>query len=253
MFGDPLSYGRHLRVCRRRHRESQAQKGPSHGPSSRTDREEELEKALGGGGPSPPPDLSQDFLEETKLGKRALDFARIKQRLKQTDPELYRVLYGASDPDPTRALVNLEVVRYLKTLREVEEPSSRSGDNQLLALYQQQIQALQNKIAELKEELRNREIEYLRKELEDIKNRALNSSDTAILLSTIKDLAQRIGDRLEMVLMASRGFVPEDLVSLSPPPQQTAGEEERGEIIRQLAPHGLVVKVIDKNKVRSVV
>jgi len=205
-----------------------------------------------GGPPSPQEDdLTQDFKAEAKLTKAALDLARNKQRLKQTDPQLYRVLHGSADSDPTRSLVNLEIVRFLKALREEEEAkvlqhNNNNNNNQVLLAYQKQIEALQKEIATLKQELNQKTIEALKNELtgeiKALKEKvASGQSDFAAALNTVSKHVAKAADRIETIAMAFAGFVPADTL-----PQNPAPEEARTHVLDELRKHNLVVKVRDK-------
>jgi len=173
---------------------------------------------------SPIPDLLADL----KNIKSAVEFARWRDRLKMQAPDLYRVFFPTPKPeaseDVTSKLVNLEVFRLLRQIREemqASRPNEPNNDSALTSL-QNQLQAYKEELSRLREELSQKEkeiyqkdIQHLNSAIEDLKrqveNARLATSDFAVLIKEVKDLGEKwikfSGGPLVELLMNSLGYV----------------------------------------------
>jgi SMC interacting uncharacterized protein involved in chromosome segregation len=170
-----------------------------------------------------------DLLADLKNIKSAVEFARWRDRLKMQAPDLYRVFFPTPKPeeseDVTSKLVNIEVFRLLRQIREEMQSSrpnqSNSNDSALTAL-QSQLQAYKEELSRLREELSRKEreiyekdIQHLNSAIEDLKrqveNARLATSDFAVLIKEVKDLGEKwikfSGGPLVELLMNSLGYV----------------------------------------------
>jgi DNA repair exonuclease SbcCD ATPase subunit len=174
---------------------------------------------------SPIPDLLADL----KNIKSAVEFARWRDRLKMQAPDLYRVFFptpkSEASEDATSKLVNLEVFRLLRQIREEMEASRpnqpNSNDSALTALqsqlenYRQELSRLREELHKKEMEVYQRDIQHLNSAIEDLKrqieNARLATSDFAVLIKEVKDLGEKwlkfSGGPLVELLMNSLGYV----------------------------------------------
>jgi DNA repair exonuclease SbcCD ATPase subunit len=173
---------------------------------------------------SPIPDLLADL----KNIKSAVEFARWRDRLKLQAPDLYRVFFptpkSEESEDTSKLLVNLEVFRLLRQIREEMEASrpNQPNNNDSLTSLQNQLENYRQELSKLREELNRREkelhekdIQHLNAAIEDLKrqveNARLATSDFAVLIKEVKDLGEKwikfSGGPLVELLMNSLGYV----------------------------------------------
>jgi len=138
-------------------------------------------------------EIADDFRRESRTASQALSLARNQSRLKNTNPHMFRELYGhEEDGSPTRAIVDLEVAKTLRAMRQEEPSHQNNGDSSETTLLRKQVD-------ELREEMRRKDVEALRKETEKLEgqisdlradlSRSTNSnSDLAVVVREGKDL-----------------------------------------------------------------
>jgi DNA repair exonuclease SbcCD ATPase subunit len=160
---------------------------------------------------TPIPDLMADL----KNIKSAVEFARWRDRLKMQAPDLYRVFFPTPKPeefeDVTSKLVNIEVFRLLRQIREEMEGSR---PNNLTSL-QSQLEGYKEELTRLREELHKKDIDFLTQTVQDLKQQ-INSlrgstSDLVALVREAKDLGEKWirlgGGPLAELFLGQLGFV----------------------------------------------
>lgn len=224
---------------------------------------------VGVGGPSkglesPIPDL---FAELPAI-KDAVVFSRWKARLRQQDPQLFRVFFpeavAAEVQDPTNRLVNLELVRYLRAMREEEETKAQAKaqpaqNNPFIQnLFGKQNQ-LMSRIEKLEEELKSererrleQRIDFLEKRLEDKEKFDYKIRE----LDFLDKRARGIGEKIDRLAGGRIAAAFQDRVLKQYAPEYVGQPSERvpeaQPNLEELKKHGLCVTVIDKGPQRYI-
>ncbi len=196
--------------------------------------------------------LVGDFKAENTIAANALVLARNKARLRQQDPHQFRQLYGHQDEDgsPTRAIVDLEVAKTLRAMRQEEPSHQNNGDSSETVL-------LKKEVTDLKEALRQKDLQSLRdenakinEELKEIRSemRSLpnSSSDLAALVKSTENI---IIKAVESEGPIRRYLTPDGSVNIQKPsdaPKLQTQIGTRSGVIEELRSHGLVTKIVER-------
>jgi len=196
-------------------------------------------------------EIADDFRRESRTASQALSLARNQSRLKNTNPHMFRELYGhEEDGSPTRAIVDLEVAKTLRAMRQEEPAHQNNGDSNETAV-------LKREVSDLKEALRQRDLQSLRdenakinEELKEIRSemRSLpnSSSDLAALVKSTENIiikaVESPGVIRNYLLPSDGGYIKD---KKDAPLLHTQAEPGPGGslVISELAKRGLVTRV----------
>jgi hypothetical protein len=191
--------------------------------------------------------LVADIRAENTVASNQLLLSRNKSRLRQQDPHEFSRLYGhEEDGSPTRAIVDLEVAKTLRAMRQEEPSHQNNGDSNETAL-------LKKEVTDLKEALRQKDLQSLRdenakinEELKEIRSemRSLpnSSSDLAALVKSTENI---IIKAVESEGPLRRYLIPDGTIPIKAPGDapllrvQPAGNN----VLEELKKHGLVTRV----------
>ena len=192
--------------------------------------------------------LVDDLRDEAKLTGAAVTLARNQNRLKAVAPGLYDALHGKetqTDSSPSRALIDLEVLREIKAMRTADEGSHRNnnGDSQATL-------GLQKQIDELREERRKKDFDDLKGEIaelrQDLRHSTNSGSDLAVVVREASGLLEKVVTH-DGVL---RRYLAPDNVPIQPrgaaPVLRAPPAEAQGGLVDVLRAHGLVTKIIER-------
>lgn len=199
-------------------------------------------------------DLVRDLRSEGTLASAGLTAARFKSRLKLQDPNLYRVLFPTEaaeqpgDGSMTRELINLEIMRYIKALRQDEEGHGHSSDGKLEAL-EQQLNSLAEENKELRETFHREQMQRLedgqktlQTEIQELRKAQEATDSTTQLIRTGEHLIER-GVNFVENSPVRQYLVPTGVIKKPPSPQQPANPDARGAILEGLRAKGLTASV----------
>ena len=203
------------------------------------------------GNPEEETDLNTDLKRETQLTNNMVVLARGKQRLKSLDPGAYRDLHGPEQAETSagKVMADLELSRYIRTLRENESHPNNGGDSQGLqkqindlkeALHQKDVEALQKQSDKLEEEIRE-----LRA---DVRGSAGAQSDLAIVVKESKDLLSQVISHDGPL----RAYLMPDNINIgkkadAPPLLHAQAAVGNGSVIQELQRHGLTTRILPRS------
>jgi hypothetical protein len=196
--------------------------------------------------------LIADFKGENTLAASAVVLARNKSRLRQQDPALYNSLFpsGQQPESNTSRLADLEIARYIKSMRLEEEAGhSNNGDSNALGF--------QKQIDDLRAQLHQKDVEALKKETEklageigelraDLRHSTNSASDLSVVVREASGLLEKIvtsDGPLRQYLMPN-GSIPIKPVADAPPLLQGQPVETR--LFETLKAHGLTTHIIER-------
>lgn len=197
-------------------------------------------------------DLNTDLKKEAQTTNNMVVLARGKQRLKSLDPVAYRDHYGPpeqAETSPGKVMADLELSRYIRTLRE-NESHPNNGDSSQAML------ELQRQITDLKTEMHKKDIENLTKQTDDLKQEVKElRSDVRGSVGVQSDLAvivRETSSLLEKVISHDgplRSYLSPD-VPIQPrgaaPLLRAQPAEAQNGLVDVLRSHGLTTRVIER-------
>ena len=195
--------------------------------------------------------LISDFKGESSLASSALVLARNKSRLRQTDPALYNSLFPSGQPESnTSRLADLEIARYIKSMRMEEESARHNNGDSTEALN------LRKEIDALKEEMHKKDLEALQKQSdkleaqigelrEDMRHSTNSGSDLAVVVKEASGLLEKV---VTSDGVLRRYLLPDkiDIKSASEAPALQGQPEGRNGVLDVLRPYGLVTKIVQR-------
>jgi uncharacterized C2H2 Zn-finger protein len=186
-------------------------------------------------------DLNADLKKEAQTTNNMVVLARGKARLKSLDPGAYREHYGPPEQAETSAgkvMADLELSRYIRTLRE-NESHPNNGDSS------QGILDLQRQLSDLRTEMHKKEIEELKSEVrglrEDMRRSTNSGSDLAVCVKSVENL---LSEGLSHPGPIRQYLTPtEQLIRDKKDAPALQRVEPSGTVISELARHGLVTQI----------
>jgi hypothetical protein len=198
-------------------------------------------------------EIADDFRRQSRTASQALSLARNQSRLKNTNPHMFRELYGhEEDGSPTKAIVDLEVAKTLRAMRQEEPSHQNNGDSSETAL-------LKKEVTDLKEALRQKDLQSLRdenakinEELKEIRSemRSLpnSSSDLAALVKSTENI---IIKAVESEGPLRRYLLPDSTIPIKAPgdaPPLLRVQPAGNNVLEELKKHNLVTRIVDVQK-----
>ena len=198
-------------------------------------------------------EIADDFRRQSRTASQALSLARNQSRLKNTNPHMFRELYGhEEDGSPTRAIVDLEVAKTLRAMRQEEPSHQNNGDST------SETALLKKEVTDLKEALRQKDLQSLRDENAKI-NEELKEirSEMRSLPNSGSDLAALVKSTENIIIKAVesegpiRRYLTPDGITIQKPsdaPKLQTQIETRSGVLEELRRHNLVTRIVDVQK-----
>jgi hypothetical protein len=197
-------------------------------------------------------ELATAFKKEAQVANNAVLAARGKQRLRNLDPNSYKELYGIppgqSEVGPASKLIDLEIIRQLRDMRQEEPSHQNNGDSNETAV-------LKREVSDLKEALRMKDLQSLRDENAKI-NEELKEirSEMRSLPNSSSDLAALVKSTENIIIKAVesegpiRRYLTPDGITIQKPsdaPKLQTQIETRSGVLEELRRHNLVTRIVD--------
>ena len=199
--------------------------------------------------------LVADIRAENTVASNALLLSRNKSRLRQQDPHEFRRLYGhEEDGSPTRAIVDLEIAKTLRNMREEETEHRNNGGGSEAS----EGLNLRKEIDALRQEMHQKEIETLQKQSdkleaqiaemrEDMRHSTNSNSDLAVL---VKETSSLIGKALESPGVVRSYLLPDGSINIKDkkeaPLLTQPVEPASRTVVSELSKHGLVTRFTER-------